>query len=274
MYYSSLSPSKHSFYVYFFVVVVILLVFACNVSSLNLTNTYLHHKCFVDQGEYKSGSQFDKTLTILIDQISELDLRSGADYITIGKSPNAVTVKLQCRGDSYGSMCRSCFKVAISDILKRCPRNKGRIIWYDQCFVETTIVPIDDDKARIKIDYKNNFFLHNPNKVSGDANFFNKETISFLQNLTEKANDEANKGENGEIALYAAGEKMIGTKKLYAMVQCIRDTFVMYEKKLCKKCLDTIINKDFPKCCDGKQGGRVLGTSCTFRYEFYPFLRT
>ncbi|CAN8274288.1 unnamed protein product [Cochlearia groenlandica] len=267
--YSSPSLSKRSLFV------ASQLLFICKVSSLNLTNTYLHHKCFPNQGEYKSGSEFDRHLTHIIKSFTKnVDrLAYGYNHVSIAKPPNTVSVMLQCRGDSYGSMCLSCFKAASSDMLKRCPRNKGRIIWYDQCLIDTT-VSLNDDREKMKIHYENNFFLHNPNKISGDAKLFNRETITLLQNLTLKANDEENKGKNGEVALYAAGEKRFGTKTLYAMVQCIRDDFVMHEMKLCKKCLDTIINDEFPKCCDGKQGGRVMGTSCSFRYEIYPFLRT
>ncbi|CAN8274296.1 unnamed protein product [Cochlearia groenlandica] len=271
MYYSH-SLSKHLISVHFFAVVATQLLYICKVSSLNLTNAYMYHKCLASEGEYKPGSAYEKNLIKHISLALNGTFTSGFYHGTIG-DPDYSTIIYQCRGDSYLSKCRACFLFAIVELLKRCPRNKGRIVWFDQCFVETTTVPITDAKSRTEIDYKNNFFVHNPNKVSGDAKLFNKETITFLQNLTVKANDEKNKGKNGEMALYAGGEKMIGTKKLYAMVQCIRDTFVMYEKKLCKKCLDTII-MDFPKCCDGKQGGRVLGTSCDFRYELYPFLKT
>ncbi|XP_047336129.1 cysteine-rich repeat secretory protein 38-like [Impatiens glandulifera] len=39
----------------------------------------------------------------------------------------------------------------------------------------------------------------------------------------------------------------------------------------CKKCLDGVID-ELPSCCDGKEGGRVVGASCNIRYEIYPFV--
>ncbi|CAN8274300.1 unnamed protein product [Cochlearia groenlandica] len=268
--YSSSSISKHLLLIPFLVVVATQLLFICNASQLNLTNTYLHHKCLVSQGKYNPGSEYEKTLNNLVRLLTRFNFSRGFNHVTIGEAPINVTIKYQCRGDSYGSKCQSCFNDGILGLRRRCPRNKGGIIWFDQCFVELTSINMIDARSK-NIDYENNFSLHNPNKVSGDANSFNKETTSFLKMLTLKANNENNKGENGEMALYASGEKKLGgTMKLYAMVQCIRDKY--YMTKLCKECLETIIS-EFSKCCDGKQGGRILGEYCTFRYELYPFLR-
>ncbi|CAN8274284.1 unnamed protein product [Cochlearia groenlandica] len=267
--YSSHSLPKQ---ILLFHVFVTQLMFICNASSLNITNTYLHHKCLVNQGDYKPGSIFDKNLNNLIRAMSTSDFSLGFKNISVGEAPNYVTIKVQCRGDSYGVKCRSCFGAGIWGLRSKCPSTKGSIIWYDQCFIEISKNNIND-MAFKKLDYENNFSMHNAKKVSGDAKMFDKETISLLENLSLKANNEANKGEDGQIALYASGEKRLGTNNVYAMVQCIRDIHLMHKMKKCKECLDTII-KEFPKCCDGKQGGRVLGTSCTFRFELYPFIRT
>ncbi|CAD5323793.1 unnamed protein product [Arabidopsis thaliana] len=140
---------------------------------------------------------------------------------------------------------------------RRCPRNKAGIIWFDQCFVEITAIEV------MEVNYDNNFYMHNPNKVMGDAKSFNKETMAFLEQLALEATRKDNM-EDGMMALYSAREKMVGTKKLYAMVQCTRDVFMF--KTMCKECLERIISQ-YPKCCDGKQGGRVLGTSYTAHGE-------
>ncbi|EOA32790.1 hypothetical protein CARUB_v10016100mg [Capsella rubella] len=237
----------------------------CPYPTLNLTNAYLHHKCLVNQGKYKPGSQYEKNLNSHIKLLVNSDFRDGFGHVTTAMgTPNMVNIIFQCRGDSYQSKCRSCFSAGISELRKRCLRNKGGIIWFDQCFVEITAIEV------MEVSYKNNFYMHNPNNVSGDAKSFNMETIAFLKQLMLEANRKDNM-EGRMMALYAAGEKMIRTKKLYAMVQCTRDVFMF--KTLCKECLERIIS-EYPKCCDGKRGGRVLGTSCNFRYELYPFLRT
>lgn len=100
-----------------------------------------------------------------------------------------------------------------------------------------------------------------------DRGLFNKETSALLEKLAYKASDRNNL-DGKQLVLYAAGEKRIGTKKVYAMVQCTKD--LIFTK--CFECLEGILRK-FPQCCDGKRGGRVFSTSCNFRYELYPFLR-
>lgn len=94
-----------------------------------------------------------------------------------------------------------------------------------------------------------------------DPSTFNTQTKALLTKLTKIATT----GDNHN--LFATGEKNIGTKKLYGLVQCTRDL----KSEACKACLNGIIG-ELPNCCDGKEGGRVVGGSCNFRYEIYPFV--
>ncbi|XP_023641853.1 putative cysteine-rich repeat secretory protein 36 isoform X2 [Capsella rubella] len=230
-------------------------IFVRYVSSLNLTNAYLHHKCLVDQGKYKPGSEYEENLNHLINHISSTQkFPDGFTHTSHGEAPNFITIVFQCRGDSYGSRCSSCYATAVAEVI--CQRYKGGIIWYDQCFLDVSTI----DTPPTMIDYENTFSMHNQKTVNEDAESFNKKTRGFLYNLIL----EANKPKMGS---YAAGEMRLGTKKLYAMVQCALDIFQ------CKVCLEWSIN-ELSKCCQSKQGARVLGTSCSIRYELYPFLRT
>jgi len=87
-----------------------------NVLSLNQTNAYLHHKCVNDQGTYNSGTPYEKNLNSLIRTISTLNLNFGFVHSSNGDAPNSVFIKLQCRGDSYFSKCRSCLATANSEV--------------------------------------------------------------------------------------------------------------------------------------------------------------
>lgn len=101
--------------------------------------------------------------------------------------------------------------------------------------------------------------MWNVNKVSG-AEGFNENSADLLSELVDEAVEDGR--------LFAEGEMEIGENmKLYGLTQCTRDL----SGGECKRCLDGIIS-EIPRCCDGKQGGRVVGGSCNFRYEIYPFL--
>ncbi|XP_023642677.1 putative cysteine-rich repeat secretory protein 33 [Capsella rubella] len=231
-------------------------------SSLNLTNEYIHHNCRVSQGKYQPGSKYEKDLNSLIRRVSADRFIDGFKHSSNGEDTNSITIIFQCRGDSYKSKCASCYATAVAGFRRRCPRNKGGTIWYDQCFLDVSMI---NEHAPRLMNYENIYTMHSPNNMKGDTNSFNKKTTDFLHNLIVKADTTDVDGIN--FLYYAAGELRLGKKTLYGMVQCAKDI------RSCKGCLEWSI-RQLSKCCDGKQGGRVLTTSCNLRYELYPFLRT
>ncbi|KAL9829642.1 putative Gnk2-like domain-containing protein [Arabidopsis thaliana] len=200
--------------------------------------------------------------TLIISSIISLSIIFGTVSDTAhGEAPNSGNFVFQCRGDSYGSICGSCYATAVAGLRKRCQRYKGAIIWYDQCFLKVSTI----NSPPTKMDYENTFPMHNPNNINGDTQLFNQKMKNFLYELALKADKP--KADGTGLLYYAAGTKRLGKNKLYAMVQCTLDIFH------CKVCLEWSI-KELSKCCEGKQGARVLGTSCNVRYELYPFIRT
>ncbi|CAF2149276.1 BnaA01g12750D [Brassica napus] len=254
----SYSLSKRSFPP----ILAIQLLIIHSVSSLNLTNEYLNHKCILNQGKYNSGSQYEDNLNWIFREIhTRLYAITGFSHISVGKTTtDFVVVTTQCRGDTYESNCRTCLDTAIAGFRKRCPSNKGGIIWYNQCLLYISTIK---EKIPIKTNYKNIFSMHNPNNVRGDAKLFAMRAMDFLSELILKVE----KTTKYRLIFYAAGEKKLGKNKLYAMVQCL-DLRID-----CKRCLAWSITKLF-KNGDIKQGARVLGTDCNVRYELYPFLRS
>ncbi|KFK35564.1 hypothetical protein AALP_AA4G007200 [Arabis alpina] len=262
--YSSFCQSKHLTYIPFLAIQLFLIR---RVSSLNLTNAYLHHNCLASEGKYLPRSDYEENLNTFIRFESSARYTDGYSQTTYGgESNNYVTGIFQCRGDSYKTNCRSCFATAIAGLQRRCPKNKGAIIWYDQCFLHiSSVISIEKSLDLEKIDYENTFSMNNPNNITGDVNLFNKKTRDLFNKLILIA---VNKRNGTKRVYYAIGEERLGTKKVYAMVQCTR---LMVS---CEKCLKWSINELF-KCCNGRQGARVLvGTTCSLRYELYPFLRT
>ncbi|KAK8594927.1 hypothetical protein V6N13_015838 [Hibiscus sabdariffa] len=153
----------------------------------------LFHFCS-DSGNFSAYDPYELNLHKLTAFLSVQTPPSGSGMGSIGQEPNQAYGLALCRGDVSSQDCETCVVEAGTEIRKRCPYNKGGIIW--------------------------------------------------------------------ETELY-------GSDKLYGLTQCTRDL----SASDCKKCLDGIIG-ELPSCCDGKQGGRVVGGSCNFRYEIYPFLNS
>ncbi|KAL0722221.1 hypothetical protein Bca4012_036820 [Brassica carinata] len=231
-------------------------LFDQRVLSLNLTNEYLNHKCLLDQGKYSSGSKYEENLNRVFHLMrDETFAETGFSHTSVGTPPDSVTIMLQCRGDTYGSKCHTCADTAVAGFRKRCPRNKGGIIWYDQCLIYITTI---GEKVPYRNNYENIFSMHNPNNVRGDAKIFTKRVMVFFSELTLKVKKTVYDGLG--LIYFAAGEKKLGKDKLYAMVQCQGLTLD------CKSCLTLSIKKLFENG-NIKQGARVLGTNCDVRNQ-------
>ncbi|KFK40537.1 hypothetical protein AALP_AA2G008600 [Arabis alpina] len=262
--YSLLSISKHLILISILAVVAVQLLLTHSVSCLNMTNAYIHHKCYITQGKYEPGSEYEEHLTSIAQTISSTkDLSKG--YVMMGFTGDGifVSVIVQCRGDSHGPKCHSCYATALSGLRRRCPKYKGGIVWYEHCLLE-----FSGNDTQYQNDYDNNFCMHNPKNVSDDQvdvnNSFNRKWTILLSNLTRKAI----KIENNDLTpLYAAGERNFGKYKIYGMVQCTLDITI----KGCQECIGHNM-VEFQDCLYGKRGGRVLGRSCNFRFELYPFV--
>ncbi|CAA7030244.1 unnamed protein product [Microthlaspi erraticum] len=112
--YSSYSLSERLVLVQFLAIQLLLIR---SVSSLNLTNAYLHHKCLLNQGNYKPGSEYEKNLNILIKRISQENFNGGFERIALGEGPSRVAIIFGCRGDSYGSLCFPCYSAAVAGVM-------------------------------------------------------------------------------------------------------------------------------------------------------------
>ncbi|XP_038979189.1 cysteine-rich receptor-like protein kinase 6 [Phoenix dactylifera] len=70
--------------------------------------------------------------------------------------------------------------------------------------------------------------------------------------------------------MFATGEMMNSTNPpfptIYGLAQCTRDL----SRSQCRRCLSSMLNPINP-LFKGRQGARVLGGSCNYRYEIYSF---
>ncbi|BAB01390.1 unnamed protein product [Arabidopsis thaliana] len=119
--YSSYSLSKRLVSI---PILAIQLLLIRSVSSLNLTNDYLNHKCLVSQGKYRPGDKYEDNLNFLTREVLSYNFPTGFIHISYGEAPSFVAIILQCRGDSYDSKCLSCYATALSGIIPKEERLK------------------------------------------------------------------------------------------------------------------------------------------------------
>ncbi|KAH6834089.1 hypothetical protein C2S53_013376 [Perilla frutescens var. hirtella] len=209
--------------------------------------------CFNSQN-YTANSPFQINLKTTFGQLYVKTPPTGFGLASSGQPETRAYGLSLCRGDVSTKDCAACVVEASSAITERCPNNKGAIIWYDNCYLKYSDVDFFG-----KIDSQNRFYMWNLQNVSKNADEFNQKTRDLLSKLAGEASDSKK--------MYANGEVEIGEEKLYGMAQCSRDI----SKSDCKKCVDDAVS-ELPICCGGKVGGRVVGGSCSIRYEIYPFL--
>ncbi|KAK3445956.1 hypothetical protein EUGRSUZ_A01727 [Eucalyptus grandis] len=213
----------------------------------------LSHFCSSSEN-FTAGSPYESNLNKLTSFLYTKTPSSGFGLGSIRQYQDQVYGLALCRGDTSPSDCKACVADAGAEIRRRCPRNKGAIIWYDNCMIKY----LDTDFFG-QIDNANKFYMWNVNNVSYPE-AFNGRVRGLLTGLVEEAYTVPK--------LYATGEMGLEDKtKLYGLVQCTRDLSATE----CKECLEGAIG-ELPSCCDGKEGGRVVGGSCNFGYEIYPFV--
>lgn len=213
----------------------------------------LFHFCFI-QENYTANSPFASNLNELKAFLNSKAPTTGFGVGNIGEGSDRVSGLALCRGDVTSAACKSCIIDAGKELTQRCPYNKGAIIWYDNCLFKYS-----DEEFFGQIDNQNKFYMWNVQSVD-DPKTFNDNVKGFLTSVVNKA--------YASPVLFGTGELELGeSNKLYGLAQCTRDLSATD----CKKCLDGAIS-ELPNCCDGKRGGRVVGGSCNFRYELYPFV--
>ncbi|XP_062162935.1 cysteine-rich repeat secretory protein 38-like [Alnus glutinosa] len=218
-------------------------------------SSYLNHVCSGFEN-FTTNDPYESNLRKLMGNLYYQTPPVGFGLGLVGHYPYQTYGLALCRGGVEATDCRTCVNQASAEIHKRCPYNKGAIIWYDNCLLKY----LNTDFLG-QIDNQNKFYLLKLRNVS-EPTSFNQKTSELLSLLAKEA--------SATPKLYADGELELGeSRKLYGLAQCTWDL----SSSDCFECLDGIIG-ELPRCCDGKEGGRVVGGSCNIRYEIYPFVST
>ncbi|XP_041025978.1 cysteine-rich repeat secretory protein 38-like [Juglans microcarpa x Juglans regia] len=213
----------------------------------------LYHVCSSSQN-FTSNGPYESNLKKLLSYLHYKTPPPGFGLGSVGKFDQYQIHGLAlCRGDVNSTECKTCVNEASNEIHKRCPYNEGAVIWYDNCLLKYS-----NKDFFGQIDNESRFYLLNVRNVS-EPEVFNQKARDLLSQLAKEASVVPK--------MYAVGEVELGEwTKLYGYAQCTRDLSSMN----CFKCLEDAIG-ELPSCCDGKEGGRVVGGSCNIRYEIYPF---
>ncbi|KAM7465178.1 hypothetical protein LguiB_012740 [Lonicera macranthoides] len=226
---------------------------------------YRFHVC-PNTTTYTPNSTYQTNLNLVLSTLSSESTNNGTilPTSTAGQNPPDIAYGLfLCRGDVINSTdCGNCVATAKTEITTRCPNQKSAVIWYDVCMLRynnASFFSIVDEEPMIYL-------------VS--TAIITDEVTQFQQVLAETMDDLANRAPvdnfNDQFVKGFATQQAIATSSqtLYGLVQCTQDL----SEQDCNGCLQMAINR-LPACCSGRQGGRVLLTSCNVRYEIYPFYR-
>ncbi|KAJ8749399.1 hypothetical protein K2173_018891 [Erythroxylum novogranatense] len=234
----------------------ILLICLCLLLRLHGTvcSNPLSHLCF-SQGRYIVKSPYHFNLNFLLNSLSKTTSPTGFALGSDGEGQYRVNGLALCRGDVSTEDCKTCVAEASIEIGQRCHANKGAAIWYDYCLLKYSNLEIFGE-----IDNQYRFYMSNVQEVCNPVEF-NAKVKYLLSAVSSKA--------YASPELYAIGElELEASQKLYGLAQCTRDL----SSANCQSCLDEAIS-ELPNCCNAKRGGRVVGGSCNFRYELYPFVK-
>ncbi|XP_038975173.1 putative receptor-like protein kinase At4g00960 [Phoenix dactylifera] len=209
-------------------------------------------------GNYTPNSTYASNLNLLLTSLDSNTSNSGGFSKSIfGQDPNQIYGEALCRGDTNASVCRSCLDTAIQNAPILCPYAKCVVIWYDYC-----LLYYSNRHFLTTIDTSNEILMYNVNNIT-DPSRFHKLVDVLMDRIADWA-------AYNSTEMFATGEMMNSTNPpsptTYGLAQCTRDL----STSECRQCLSSMLNPTDPRL-EGRQGARVLGGGCNYRYEIYSF---
>jgi len=218
---------------------------------------FLYRFCSNDSGNYTANSTYERNLNHLLSSLSSnTEIDYGFYNSSYGQNSDQVSAIGLCRGDVNPDDCRDCLNISTSLLKQHCPNQKEAIGLFDNFMLRYSnrfILGVEETSPK--------FYLWNTENVSANYDQFKDDLRKLLESLRSQALA------GGSLRKFAAGNATAPNfQTLYALVQCTPDLSELQ----CNNCLASAF-QDIPKCCDGKQGGRVNSPSCSMRFEVYLF---
>ncbi|EAZ04185.1 hypothetical protein OsI_26327 [Oryza sativa Indica Group] len=211
-----------------------------------------------DSGNYTANSTYQGNIRSLSATLPKNASSSRTLFATatLGAVPDIVYALALCRGDTANaSACAGCVAAAFQDAQQLCPYDKDATVFYDACALR-----FSNQNFLASTNGDNKFLiLMNTKNVSAPAKVFDA-AVGVLINAT------ADYAAANSSRRFGTGEEGFNGSKIYGLAQCTPDMATA----TCRSCLGGIVGM-MPKYFSGKQGGRILGLRCHYRYEIYPF---
>ena len=217
-----------------------------------------YHDC-VGKGNYTTNSTYQANLNQLLTSIyTNTEINNGFYNFSNGQDADTFYSIALCRPDISPDACRSCIRNASDSLVRLCPNFVEAIGGLDDCMVRYTNRSIFN-----RMEKGPYFWVYDDRVNVSDVVGFNQSRMTLLDRLRDEAaaGDSRYKYAMDQIAAPAPNFQTI-----YALVQCTPDLSA-------SECRDCLYNASglIPKCCDARQGGRVIYPSCNFRYEIDRF---
>ncbi|KDO75585.1 hypothetical protein CISIN_1g044262mg, partial [Citrus sinensis] len=213
-----------------------------------------------DTGNFTTNSTYGKNRDLFLSSLaSNVTANKGFYTSTIGQIPDAVYGLALCRGDSTPESCASCLNFTVRDMMKNCPNQKEAISWGGMDF--PCVVRYSNRSFFGKLELKPTEVNHNINNITSSLTQFDRIWRSLMDRVLAKASSG-----NSKLKFATEEANLTSSETIYALMQCTPDI----SQSDCEFCLRQSM-ADLQSCCYGKKGSYVLGPSCIFRWEMYPF---
>ncbi|KAH9673068.1 putative cysteine-rich receptor-like protein kinase 30 [Citrus sinensis] len=213
-----------------------------------------------DTGNFTTNSTYGKNRDLFLSSLaSTVTANKGFYTATIGQIPDEVYGLALCRGDSSPESCASCLNFTVLDMMKNCPNQKEAISWEGMDF--PCVVRYSSRSFFGKLELKPTEIAHNVNNITSSLTQFDRIWRSLMDRVLAKASLGTSK------LKFATDEaNLTSSETIYALMQCTPDI----SQSDCEFCLRQSM-ADVQSCCYGKKGSYIMGPSCIFRWEMYPF---
>uniref|UniRef100_A0A8R7PE17 Cysteine-rich receptor-like protein kinase 10 n=1 Tax=Triticum urartu TaxID=4572 RepID=A0A8R7PE17_TRIUA len=207
---------------------------------------------------YTANSAFQSNLKQLSSTLPTESSSSPTLFATaaVGAIPDTVYALSLCRGDTTNaSACGDCVANALRDAQQVCSYNMDVTIYYDTCYLrfsnQNFVTSIDNTKRHI---------MPNGENVTSPAATFDAAVGVLLAAVADYAALNSSKRFGTGVEDFD-----VSTPRVYALAQCTPDM----APADCRSCLEGIV-RVMPKHFSRRQGGRILGLRCNYRFELYP----